>query len=98
MVEKKEADFPILSDSTKQIARAGRNMRSGRHLRPRSAQRSPTSKARFAIFLTVNVRGPTAPDDTSSQLHGADTGAPGLGLTAYTAANVALYPFRPVST
>ena len=53
---------------------------------------------RSGIVRSVNVRGTTAPDSTSSHVHGADTGAPGLARTVYAAANVALYPFRPVST
>lgn len=42
------------------------------------------------MFRSVNVCGWTSPDSTSSQVHGADTGAPGLARTAYAAANVAL--------
>jgi hypothetical protein len=60
--------------------------------------RSPAASIRLAMFLSVNVRGATAPLATSSHVHGADTGAPGLDRTAYTAAWVALQPFRPVST
>ena len=33
---------------------------------------------RSGMFRSVNVRGPTSPLSTSSHVHGADTGAPGL--------------------
>src|SRR5262249_52732394 len=55
-----------------------------------SDQRSPTALTRAAIVRSVNVRGWTRPLSTSCQVHGADTGAPGFGRTAYAAANVAL--------
>jgi len=51
-----------------------------------SDHKSPTRSIRAAIFLTLNVRGSTLPLSTSSHVHGADTGAPGFGRTAYTAA------------
>jgi hypothetical protein len=37
---------------------------------------------RAAIVRSVNVRGRADPRSTSGQVQGADTGAPGLGLTA----------------
>src|SRR5262249_14700311 len=57
--------------------------------RPKSAQGSPTSATLVVMLRSVNERGPTAPRSISSQVHGADTGAPGFGRTAYVAANVA---------
>jgi hypothetical protein len=42
------------------------------------------------MVRSFNLCGPTAPDSSSSQLQGADTGAPRFGRTAYGAANVAL--------
>src|SRR4051812_49201691 len=56
----------------------------------KSTQRSPISERRWGIDRRWNVCGPTAPLATSSQVHGADTGAPGRGRTAYGAAYVAL--------
>ena len=41
------------------------------------------------MFLNVNDVGVTRPLASSSQVHGADTGAPGRGRTAYAAAKVA---------
>ena len=55
-----------------------------------SPHRSPTSAIRSAMLRSVNDCGLTLPLSTSSQVHGADTGAPGLARTAYAAANVAL--------
>jgi hypothetical protein len=52
---------------------------------------------RFAIDRRANVCGPIFPRSISAQVQGAETGAPGLGRTAYGAANVALYPLRQVS-
>jgi len=63
----------------------------------RSAHKSPTSFIRRAIVRNVNVCGPTFPRSISSQVHGADTGAPGFARTAYTAANVAPGLLRPTS-
>src|SRR5262249_31796626 len=51
---------------------------------------SPAFSMRSAIVRSLNVRGPTAPDSTSSHVHGADTGAPGFARTVYGAANGAL--------
>jgi hypothetical protein len=48
--------------------------------------KSPTASIRADIFFNVNVCGPTSPTTTSSQVQGADTGAPGLDRTAYAAA------------
>jgi hypothetical protein len=69
--------------------------------RPRrrmSAHRSPARRTRSGMFRTVNVRGLTSLRSTSSHVHGAETGAAARARTVYAAANVALYPFRPVST
>jgi hypothetical protein len=55
-----------------------------------SDHRSPTSANLDGIVERVKVRGPTVPRSTSSQVHGADTGAPGLARVAYGAAHVAL--------
>ena len=46
-----------------------------------SAHRSPTVEILCAIVRKVNVFGPTSPRSNSSQVHGAETGAPGLALT-----------------
>ena len=48
--------------------------------------------------VKVNARGFAAPLSTSSHVHGAETGAPGFGRTAYAAAYVAPNSLRPVST
>ena len=45
---------------------------------------------RAGMERSVKVCGNTSPPATSSQVHGADTGAPGLARTAYAAAKVAL--------
>jgi hypothetical protein len=50
------------------------------------------------MFRSLKLRGSTAPRSISSHAHGADTEAPGRARTVYAAANVALYPLRPVST
>ena len=63
---------------------------SERFLFRRSAQTSPSFSMRAAMLRRLNVVGPTFPVMTSSQVHGADTGAPGFARTAYAAANVAL--------
>lgn len=46
-----------------------------------SAHRSPVAAIRWAIVRNVKLFGPTSPLSTSSQEHGADTGAPGLART-----------------
>ena len=55
-----------------------------------SAHRSPTSSIRSGMLRRVNDCGITFPLSTSSQVHGADTGAPRFGRSAYAAAKVAL--------
>ena len=60
---------------------AGRYSGSVTPRRPRSFHRSPTASSRCAIVRSVNVRGPTARRSISSQVHGADTGAPGRART-----------------
>jgi hypothetical protein len=57
-----------------------------------SDHKSPAFWIRASIFLKVKVLGPTFPLSTSSQVQGADTGAPGFARTPYTAAWVALQP------
>ena len=47
----------------------------------KSFHRSPTSAIRFSIIRNVNVLGPTAPLETSSHVHGAETGAPAFART-----------------
>ena len=69
-------------------------------LRDRPLQRAPAlahvgpqvadaRDARRHVAQRERLR-PTSPRSTSSHVHGADTGAPGLARTAYAAANVAL--------
>ena len=47
-----------------------------------SAHKSPTRSILAAIVRNVNVRGATSPRSISSQVHGAETGAPGFARTA----------------
>src|SRR5688572_2619699 len=61
----------------------GRRFLEGRRL----LHTSPTAATRSAIVRNVKLRGPTSPRSISSHVHGADTGAPGFGRTAYAAAN-----------
>jgi len=52
-----------------------------RFLRSMSAQMSPAFLIRAGMFLSVKVVGSTLPVSISSQVHGADTGAPRLART-----------------
>lgn len=54
---------------------------SDRFVFSRSAQRSPRSPIGWAILRMAKLRGVTLPRSTSSQVHGAETGAPGLART-----------------
>src|SRR5262245_21259040 len=63
---------------------------SDRFRRRMSPHRSPTLSIRAAMLRSVNVFGETSPRSICSHVQGADTGAPGLGRTAYAAACVAL--------
>ena len=47
-----------------------------------SCHRSPTASIRSAMFTSVKLWGCTSPLSTSSHVHGAETGAPGLARTA----------------
>ena len=55
--------------------------RNERRLLNMSLHKSPTLAVRFAIVLKVKVLGPTVQLSTSCQVHGAETGAPGLART-----------------
>ena len=47
----------------------------------RPDQRSPTLAMRWAMLRMVKLRGAISPRSTSSEVQGADTGAPGLART-----------------
>src|SRR4029079_3753523 len=66
------------------LARFSRSIavRSDRRRWRKSAHRSPRFSTRAGRFFTVRVLGPTSPVIISSQVQGADTGAPFLGRTA----------------
>src|SRR6185369_11770370 len=51
----------------------------------RSSQRSPTFLSRPGIEAIVTLCGAISPRSTSSHVHGAETGAPGLGRRVYGA-------------
>ena len=56
-----------------------------------SRHRSPASAMRPAIVRRVNARGTAKPRSSSSQVHGADTGAPGSARATLLAFNGILW-------
>jgi len=56
-------------------------LRKDRLVRSMSAHKSPTSETRSGIVRSVKLRGPTSRRSTSSQAHGAETGAPVFART-----------------